>query len=195
MAKRFMTGAIAVLLAFTLASCSAGGSTSGNQSPTPTSTTATTATATSQSGYTVKVYFSRHPASDNDPSAVFAVTRVSPNLSVATYALQQLFAGPTAAEQAAGYYTPLTESLSGTSSCGSSDFTITLNMRGATPEQGTATVKFCKTTALAGDLTGGRITSEIKATLLQFSTITKVVILSQDGGCFDDMSGQNMCLA
>jgi hypothetical protein len=144
--------------------------------------------------YPVKVYFSKHPDSDNDPTKVFVVGRTSPTLGVATYAIQQLIAGPSASERSAGLYTPLTESLSGASNCGGADFTITLDMRGSKPEQGTATLKFCRATALAGDLTGGRIMAEIDATLLQFANIKQVVILTATGACFNDFKGTNDCL-
>lgn len=153
-----------------------------------------TATATAPSGYPVKIYFSKHPDSDNDPTKVFAVGRISPTLGVATYAIQQLLAGPSSGEQSAGLYTPLTASLSGASNCGGADFTITLNKRGPKSEQGTATVRFCRMTELAGDLTGGRIVAEINTTLLQFSNIKQVVILTQAGSCFNDFKGQNDCL-
>lgn len=146
------------------------------------------------SGYPVQVYFSRHPESDSNPANVFPVSRVSPDLGVATYALRQLIAGPTASETAAQYYTPLTSSLTGASNCGGADFTIALNMRASVAETGTATVQFCRTTQLAGDLSGAYIRAEIEKTLLQFPTIHKVVILTHDGGCFDDFSGQNLCL-
>jgi spore germination protein GerM len=144
--------------------------------------------------YPVQVYFSKHPQSDNDPTLVFAVTRSSPTIGVATYAIEQLIAGPTQVEQGQGYYTPLSPSLQGASSCGGSDFTITLDHRGPRSEAGTATLQFCRATSLAGDLTGARITAEITSTLEQFSSIHKVVILSQGGTCFNDLRGQNLCL-
>ncbi|HEU5440306.1 MAG TPA: GerMN domain-containing protein [Ktedonobacterales bacterium] len=191
------------LLATLLVAACGGSSPSAQPTNTPGGlTTATTkpqpnptATATSPSGpYPVLVYFSRHPDSDNDPTKVFSVQRQSPTLGVATYAINQLIAGPTAAEQAQGLYTPLTESLSGTSNCGSADFKITLDHRGSKAETGTATLQFCRTTSLAGDLTGPRIKAEITKTLTQFSNIKQVVILNKDGECFDDLSGQNNCL-
>jgi spore germination protein GerM len=142
----------------------------------------------------VRVYFSKHPESDSTPTAVFAVTRVAPNPQVATYAIQQLIVGPTAAESAAGLYTTLGGWLPGASNCGGSDFLLTLNRKGATPAQGTATLRFCRWVLLGGDLSGARISAEIEATLLQFATIHQVVILTPQGGCFDDFSGLNRCL-
>jgi hypothetical protein len=175
-----------------------GHSTGGAATATPTtSAPAATATTSSSSGsgpYAVKVYFSRHPDSDNDPNKVFSVMRSSPTLMVATYAIQQLIAGPSASEVSAGYYTELTGSLSGASNCGGADFVITLNHRGPTPQTGTATLKFCRTTSLAGDLTGGRISAEISAILTQFPSTQHVVILTAAGSCFDDLRGGNLCL-
>jgi spore germination protein GerM len=155
------------------------------------STAAQTGTS---SGSPVKVYFSKHPESDSTPTAVFAVTRVTPNTQVATYAIQQLIAGPTAAESAAGYYTTLGGWLPGASNCGGPDFILTLNRKGTTPQPGTATLQFCRTVLLGGDLSGVRISAEIEATLVQFATIHQVVILTPQGTCFDDFSGQNACL-
>jgi hypothetical protein len=140
------------------------------------------------------VFFSRHPESDNDPTRVFAVSRTSLTSGVATFAIAQLIAGPSQAEQSQGYYTPLSGSLQGTSSCGGADFTITLDHRGIQSETGTATLQFCRETLLAGDLTGARISAEITSTLEQFSSLRKVVILNQRGSCFNDLSGQNLCV-
>jgi hypothetical protein len=152
------------------------------------------ARAGTSSGSPVKVFFSKHPDSDRTPTAVFAVTRVAPNPQVATYAVQQLIAGPTAAESAAGFYTTLGGWQPGASNCGGPDFTITLNRKGATPAQGTATLRFCRTVLLGGDVSGVRISAEIEATLVQFATIHQVVILTPQGDCFDDFSGLNQCL-
>jgi len=195
--------AVGALLAACSSTSTSGATTSGGPTggatatATTSATTATAATATTASGagpYAVKVYFSRHPDSDNDPTKVFGVTRSSPTLMVATFAIQQLIAGPTASEQAAGDYTDLTGSLSGSSNCGGADFTITLNHRGPTPQTGTATLKFCRTVSLAGDLTGARIRAEITAILTQFPSTQHVVILTSGGSCFDDLRGGNLCL-
>jgi hypothetical protein len=185
----------ALLLLSACASTSTGG---GDSTPTASSDTPTTIplpTATSTpSGYAVKVYFSKHPESDSNVNAVFAVNRVSPDLGVAKYSLQQLIAGPTAAERAQGYYTELTVSLTGASNCGGADFQLYPDHKGPTFSPGTMTVKFCKATQLAGDLTGSRITAEIDKTLLQFSNIHQVVILNNSGNCFNDFKGSNDCL-
>jgi spore germination protein GerM len=157
----------------------------------PTATTQPTATAVpptpTATGYPVQVFFSRHPETDSNVNAVFAVNRVSPTRGVGTYAIQQLIAGPTAAEAASGYFTELTASLSGASNCGGPDFTYTISGNAGT-------LKFCKTTSLAGDLTGARIQAEIVATLTQFPNVTKVIILNSSGHCFNDLSGADMCL-
>ncbi|MEO7001206.1 MAG: GerMN domain-containing protein [Ktedonobacterales bacterium] len=181
-------------------SSGSGGGSSGSATATATTATATTApaatatTAPSSGPYPVKVFFSKHPQTDSNVNAVFAVQRQSPTLGVATFAIQQLIAGPTTAESSQGYFTELPASLSGASNCGGADFVITLNHKGTTPDTGTATLQFCRTTQLAGDLTGGRIAAEITATLTQFPSTQHVVILTKDGSCFNDLSGANMCL-
>ncbi|MGH2503032.1 MAG: hypothetical protein ACRDID_11005, partial [Ktedonobacterales bacterium] len=87
---------VALTLVALLVGC-AGGPSAANAptattSPSATATPTTPAVATGTTGsgaYAVKVYFAQHPISDNDPSRVFAVNRVSPTLGVATYAIQQ----------------------------------------------------------------------------------------------------------
>ena len=160
--------------------------------PAPTSPAPTSPATT----YPVLVYFSRGQASLDDPTAVFPVQRVSPTPAVATYALEQLIAGPTPAEKGAGYFTELTTVLhrSEPSSCGDADFRLTLDKRGTRAEPGTATLQFCRPTTSSGIGADARITAEIKRTLIQFATITKVVILNLHGDCFGDLSGLNRCL-
>jgi hypothetical protein len=147
-----------------------------------------------RSTYPVQVFFSKNPASYSDVNAVFPVQRAAPTANDATYAIQQLIAGPTAAERTAGYFTELTAALSGPSNCNGADFTLTLDMKGATPQPGTATLQFCRATTLPGDMSGPRIKAEITRTLTQFPSITAVVILGHDGHCFDDLSGADRCL-
>src|SRR5262249_55443770 len=101
----------------------------------------------------------------------------------------------TASERAAGYFTELTGALSGMSTCGGANLHITLNMRGSRSETGTATLKFCRTVAIPGELAGGRMAAEVENTLRQFANITNVVILPQGGECFNALSGLNRCLS
>lgn len=165
-------------------------------------TTHTSASASANTtGYPIKVFFSQYPKSvTTDSSAVFAVNRTSPTIAVATFSLQLLIAGPTLSEQQTGYFTELNTMLSGPSNCtgsrpvGGPDFTLTLNMKGPYPETGTATVKFCRAILSSGIGADARVTAEINATLKQFSNIKKVVILTQDGHCFGDGSGKDLCL-
>lgn len=199
-------GLLAALLALSACGASPGGSDSGlggagdttptAGSPASTATVAPTATTNRPSGNPVLVYFSKHPDSDSNVNAVFPVHRVSPDLGVARFSLQQLIAGPTSSEKAMGLYTELTASLSGASNCGGPDFQLYPDHKGTTVSApGTMTIKFCRAIQLAGDLTGARITAEIDKTMLQFSNIHQVVILNKDGGCFNDLQGANACLS
>jgi hypothetical protein len=149
-----------------------------------------------QAGYPVKVFFSKHPTSDSNFAAVYPVMRTSPDLGVATFAVQQLIIGPTTAEKQAGYFTELTRAINRTdgSSCGGADFVITSNMQGSTPQPGTATLQFCRTLTLPGEGADARISAELQATLTQFPAIKKAVVLTKQGNCFGDLSGQNICL-
>lgn len=149
----------------------------------------------------IRVFFSKYPDSvDTNFAAVYPVDRVSPTVAVGTFAIQLLIAGPTISERSQGLFTELNTILSGPSSCsapipvGGPDFTLTLNKKGSVTEQGTATLQFCRATNSPGIGADARVTAEINATLKQFSTIKKVVILTKDGHCFGDGSGLDLCL-
>jgi hypothetical protein len=170
--------------------------------PAPTPTTPPATATSTPTTYPVLVYFSKHPDSLNDPTAVFPVQRVAPTSAVATFAIQQLVAGPTVEERSAGLFSELNSIFIAPSECdagsnptqGGPDFTLTLNKKGSTTEQGTATLQFCRPTSSPGIGADARIKAEIDKTLTQFSTITKVVILTRSGHCFGDESGLDLCL-
>jgi hypothetical protein len=150
----------------------------------------------------IRVFFSKFPNSVNtDFSAVYPVDRVSPTVAVGTFAIQLLIAGPTISEHNQGLFSELSTMLSGPSSCsaplpvGGPDFTLTLNKKGSVAEQGTATLQFCRTISSPGIGADARVTAQINATLKQFSSIKKVVILTKEGHCFGDLSGQDRCLS
>lgn len=198
--KRMSFGVIAAVLLF-LAAC--GASSTGGASPTATSAASPTASSTGTpalTGYPIKVFFSKTPDSFNTFNAVFPVNRISPSAQVETYAVQLLIAGPTPEERAAGYYSELNSMLNGPSQCpaigtaSGPDFTLTLNMKGSTPEQGAATLKLCRTTLSPGEGADARVLAELNATLLQFSSIKKVTILNVQGHCLFDLSGMDQCL-
>lgn len=160
-----------------------------------------TSTGSSMTSYPIKVFFSKYPESvSKDFTAVYAVERTSPTIAVGTFAIQLLIAGPTLSEQQAGYFTELNTLLSGASNCsaplpvGGPDFTLTLDKKGTVTEKGTATLQFCRSTNSPGIGADARVTAEINATLKQFPTIKKVVILTKDGHCFGDLSGKDSCL-
>jgi hypothetical protein len=184
-----------------------GGNSTGRGTPIPPATLAQTATpiptaSPNVSGYPITVYFSKSPESENSLTAVFPVSRVSPSPQVETFSIQLLIAGPTPEERVAGYYTELGRLFTNGTRCaspspaglGGPDFTLSLNHKGTKQEQGTATIQFCRGTLSPGIGTDARVTAEIKATLLQFATIKKVVLLDVGGNCFGDESGMNRCL-
>ena len=136
--------------------------------------------------YHVKVYFSKHPESDDDPTKVYAFTRTSPDLGLATFAVKQLISGPTNPEKAAGYFTDV-RVRNDASNCGNADFTLSI-------KDAKATLRFCRTFDAVGTLSDGRANETIRATLLQFPTVKSVVVLSKDGHCQFDMSGEDRCM-
>lgn len=135
--------------------------------------------------YLVKVYFSKHPSSDNDPSLTFPVNRTTDTLGVARFAVNQLLQGPTASERAAGYFT--TARLSdGINNCNGQDFTIAIANH-------VATLRFCRPFDHLGAVADGQAKSELEATLKQFSSVHKVILLNYKGDCEFDLSGLNLC--
>ncbi len=183
-----------------LAGCSISSGAISSSTPTAmsTATAAVTPTTNVLTGYPINVYFSNNPGA----FSVSPVNRVSPTAQVEEFSIQLLIAGPTPEERAAGLFSELNGAFSGPSTClgalptGGADFTLSLNMKGTTPEQGTITLKLCRPTLLPGEGTGFRIGAEINATLKQFPGVKKVVILNSSGNCWSgtDLSGQNMCL-
>lgn len=136
--------------------------------------------------YPVSVYFSKHTASDDDPSKTFAVARTSPNAGVAKFSITELLKGPTESEKTQGFFSYV-RLRDDASSCGGADFTITIKDQ-------VATLQFCKTFDHVGSVSDGQAESSIKATLLQFPTVKKVIILNKSGDCEFNLSGQNLCL-
>jgi hypothetical protein len=187
---------ILIMFAFVL------GGYSGNLFPSANAASITHASMSSYAAsYPIKVFFSQYPESvSTNFSAVYPVDRMSPTIAVGTFSIQLLIAGPTISERNAGFFTELNTMLSGPSNCsaplpvGGPDFILTLNMKGPYPETGTATVKFCRSINSPGIGADARVQAEITATLKQFTNIKKVVILTQDGHCFGDGSGKDLCL-
>ncbi len=188
-----------VIFVFLLSACS-GNLSQASLVSAKTALDAQTTHASTATTYPIKVFFSHFPQSTNNSTAVFPVDRVSPTLGVGTFAIQLLIAGPTTDEHNAGYFSELNSLLSGASYCsapfptGGPDFTLTLNKKGNVTETGTATLRFCRTTSSPGIGADARVKAEINATLKQFSSIKKVVILNKDGHCFADTIGQDLCL-
>lgn len=157
-----------------------------NTSPTPKQTSSPDdTTETPSRTYPVKVYFSKTPDSDNDPSAVFAVSRISPDVDVGMFSVGELLEGPTSTEKEQGYFS-FAKLRNETSNCEGKDFTLVIT-------DGIATLQFCKTFDHLGSVSDGQAESQIKATLKQFSTISKVVILNKTGDCEFNLSGMNLC--
>src|SRR5579859_2429836 len=198
--RSFFVIVLLLVIAALFSACTSQTTGSTNTKSTPTtvaqdeSSTLTVASPQSTTGhYPVKVYFSKVNATNYDD--VTAVNRISPTLSVGTFAVEQVVAGPTQAEKDQGLFSQLHDSINGQSNCvgqnavGGSDFLLTLNKKGNVNEQGTATLQFCRDINSPGVGSDARITIEISTTLKQFSSVKKVVILRKDGHCFGDESG------
>jgi hypothetical protein len=137
-------------------------------------------------GYPLKVFFSKHPDSDNDPSKTFGVERISPDLGVGTFAVAELLKGPTDTEKNQGYFASARLRGGDDSICDNRDFILTIDGT-------TATLRFCRQFDHVGVISDGQAESEIKATLTQFSNIKKVIILNKKSDCEFNLSDQNLC--
>lgn len=125
---------------------------------------------------------------------LIAVSRSTDRQDVATFAIEQIISGPTdedkeGAELDNTFGEDSFAWFTGASTCGGNDFSIDIST------DKVATVKFCRTTMLAGDMSGFIIEDQIRRTLKQFPTIEKVEILNNQGTCFNDMSGLNQCVS
>jgi hypothetical protein len=138
---------------------------------------------------TVEVYFSKHPESDADFTAVFPQPRDLPGgAGLMERTVAALIAGPTPAEQAAGYFSDFGALIVGeASNCKGLDFMLM-----ATP--GTITLQLCRATSSAGIGQDARAQAEIEATLRQFPGVSRVVVLNASGRCLFDQSGLDRCL-
>ena len=133
------------------------------------------------------VYFSKEPESLDDFTYTRAVTRNSDRADMGTYTIEQLIAGPANTEVSQGLFSPLKGKLQGESNCGGKDFALAVSER-------IARLRFCREIVSGGVGDDARITSTISDTLEQFSSVDSVIILTRDGNCFGDLSGQNQCL-
>jgi hypothetical protein len=138
------------------------------------------------------VHFSVQGRSDDD----FGWTEVAPRptdltdrAERATYAVEQLIAGPTAAErEQQKLFSPLTGKLTGTSNCGGADFTLGL-------KAGVVRFQFCRTVTSAGVGDDARIGATLRNTIDATTRADRIVVLDAAGGCFGDESGTDSCLA
>jgi hypothetical protein len=134
------------------------------------------------------VYVSKDPESLNDFTYTQTIVRSSNRTDMGTYTIEQLITGPTEAEASTGLFSPLKGRLQGESNCAGKDFTLTVADR-------IARLKFCRSIASGGIGDDARITTTVTKTLEQFSSVDSVTILTRDGNCFGDQSGQNHCLS
>jgi len=117
----------------------------------------------------VQVYFNNDKLATqaDDCATVFAVARPLPKTAgVATAALNQLFAGPTEAERAAGYRSPFSVATAGL-------------LRGVHVEHGTAYVNLNDPRTLLAGATSScgaaEFRTQLERTLRQFPTVRRVI--------------------
>jgi hypothetical protein len=154
-------------------------------SVTPTSVSSDTPAPTLEIAAAVKVFFSVDPESTNDFTYAEYRVKNTKRSDVGTFAIEQTIAGPTTAQASDGLFNPI--KLSGDSNCSGKDFTLSID------DAKKATLKFCKTVESAGVGDDARMKNVITYDLKQFPTVEKVVILTKDGNCLGDLSGQNLC--
>jgi hypothetical protein len=134
----------------------------------------------------IRIYFPEE--NQNIFVEVAPVTRVTARPDVAEFALEALLQGPTADEQDQAEVKPLSIQLLGESTCEGKNFNINL-------EETLAIVQFCRTVIRGGIAEEARLEESIRRTLIQFPTITEVVLLDKNGNCLIDARGNDDCLA
>jgi hypothetical protein len=153
------------------------------------SVSATTSTTTSAAQATYKIYFAdTAKAGASTPAQMLtSVTRKTSRADALTFALEQMIAGPTQSEKAAGLSSTFAGRISGTSNCGGANFVAQIQ-----PGQ-VAQVKFCKQVSGVGSFADGVLLASIGEAAFQFSGVSKVLILDQSGKCLFDESGLEIC--
>lgn len=137
---------------------------------------------------TVEVFFSHDPESFDNPLAVFPLSREVPADQLMEGAVAALIDGPSADEQANGYFSDFKAVIVGTTStCKGQDFVLM-------HAQGVVTLQLCRQALSAGELQDGRVLAEVDATLRQFPGVTKVIVLDTMGHCLFDLTGFDPCL-
>jgi hypothetical protein len=137
--------------------------------------------------HTVKAFFVDDIKFNTPDMSEFltSVNRQTTRTDVATFAMEQVIAGPTAQERAnLSLREPIF--LSGVSNCSGKDFTLSVS-------SGIATIRFCKPIVIHGDAEEWFFRAAVLNTLKQFPTVQKVKIYISDGSCWSDMSGQDIC--
>jgi hypothetical protein len=132
----------------------------------------------------ISVFYSKAPENELDFTAVVEQKRTTTRADLETFALEEIMKGPSSPEKTQGAQNPI--ALSGSSNCSDKDFSLDITLK-------KATMKFCKTVVSNGIGDDARIKTVIEKTLSQFDTIDSVLILTKDGSCFGDQSGQNSC--
>lgn len=159
-----------------------------SSTPTVTASTPTTTTSPTNAPVNIEVYMFDRVKFDipSNTDYVSKVNRTTLRKDVATFAIEQIIKGPNASELAnnleATFGTNKFVWFEGESNCAGKDFSLTIS-------SGNADLHFCRTTMLAGDMSGFVIEQQVIKTLKQFSSIQKVRILNVDGNCFNDMKG------
>lgn len=148
-------------------------------------------TAPSNTNQSYDLYFRKFPEASDDFGYVEAVTRSTSRSDVATFLVEQYIIGPTAAEKATGLVSAFTLddgalSFETPSDCGGDDFEILI-------ESQVAVVRFCRFVSSIDDA-GAYVNVPLRATLEQFSTVDKVVVLDVENNCYNDASGINACM-
>jgi hypothetical protein len=137
------------------------------------------------------LYFSKDPESEDDYSYFASVDRVTTRLDVATFLTEEYLKGPSATEQAAGFYVGDIDgpepTFTDASNCSGKDFGINIVDR-------VATLRFCRTLVAIGGAYDARFLEGLKYNINQFDTVDRTIVLDKSGHCLFDLSGTDECL-
>jgi hypothetical protein len=135
---------------------------------------------------TIQVFFSKDPDSFTSANKVFPVDRkVTDNQDPNILAVAGLIAGPTEDEQNQGFIGGIT--LSGDSNCDGKDFNLSVN-------GGTVKMQLCRHYVSDGSTSDTQLLAQMNRTLGQIPTVSKIILLDNNGNCLFDKAKSKLCL-
>jgi uncharacterized protein YxeA len=132
----------------------------------------------------VKIFFLKKSENTIPPNTAIASERLTDRKDILNFSIEELIKGPSSAEQTQNIYTPI--KLTGSSNCGTGDFSLVLNGE-------KVTIKFCKAVTNATISDSDNLKEAVDLTLKQFTGVQKITILNNNNTCYGETTGQDLC--